>query len=133
VTPQFLVAGAVALVAAAIHGGAGEAKVLRMLFSGELPSTSFGGPTFTKAMIRVTWHVATVTFAVLGSALATCGFLGPGNGCGGIGVVAASAFTGFVVLTIPVILQRPSRLLGHPGPIAFLAVAALAWWGVTTA
>jgi hypothetical protein len=120
-------------VAAAIHGGAGETKVLRRLFSGELPSTSFGGATFTKAMIRVTWHVATVTFAVVGSALATCGVLGPGNGCEGIGVVAASAFTGFVALTIPVIVRRPSRLLTHPGPIAFLAVAAMAWWGTAAA
>jgi hypothetical protein len=129
VTPQFLLAGALALLAAAIHGGTGETKVLRRLFSGELPSTSFGGPTFTRVMIRVTWHIATVTFLVLGSALTTCGVLGPGGSCDGIGLVAASAFSGFVGLTIPVILQRPSRLIGHPGPIAFLAVAALAWWG----
>lgn len=128
-TPQFLVAGAIALLAAAIHGGAGEALILRKLFSGELPSSRFGGPAATKVMIRVTWHVATLTFAVLGSALATCGFLGPGEACRGIGFVAASAFTGFVALAILVTLQRPRRVIRHPGPLAFLAVAALAWWG----
>jgi hypothetical protein len=129
VTPQFLVAGALALVGAAIHGGAGEVLILRKLFSGELPSSRFGGPVATRAMIRVTWHVATLTFAVLGSALATCGFLGPGDGCRGIGVVAASSFTGFLALAVVVALQRPRGLIRHRGPVMFLAVAALSWWG----
>ncbi|MGH2709737.1 MAG: hypothetical protein ACRDH9_00840 [Actinomycetota bacterium] len=127
--PQFLAAGAIALLAAAIHGGVGEALVVRPLVAGELPSSRFGGPHATRAMIRVTWHIATLTFAVLGLALATCGFLGPGEGCRGIGFVAASSFTGFVVLAIVVVLQRPRRLVRHPGPLAFVAVAALAWWG----
>jgi hypothetical protein len=61
VIPQFIVAGAIALLAAAIHGGAGEALVLRKLFAGELPSTRFGGPAATRVMIRVTWHIATLT------------------------------------------------------------------------
>jgi hypothetical protein len=129
VTPQFLVAGALALVGAAIHGGAGEVLILRKLFSGELPSSRFGGPVATRAMIRVTWHVATLTFAVLGSALATCGFLGPGDGCRGIGVVAASSFTGFLALAVVVALQRPRGRIRHRGPVMFLAVAALSWWG----
>jgi hypothetical protein len=129
VTLQFLAAGAIALLAAAIHGGAGEVLILRKLFSGELPSSRFGGPVATKVMIRVTWHVATLTFAVLGSALASCGFLGPGDGCRGIGVVAASSFTGFFALAVVVVLQRPRALIRHRGPLAFLAVAALAWWG----
>ncbi len=127
--PQFLFAGAIALAAAAIHGGAGEVLILRKLFSGELPSSRFGGAAATKVMIRVTWHIATLTFAVTGAALATCGFLGPGDGCRGIGYVAASSFTGFVALAILVTLQRPRRLIRHPGPLAFVAVAALAWWG----
>ena len=127
--PQFLVAGAIALMAAAIHGAAGEILILRKLFSGELPSSRFGGAHATKVMIRVTWHIATLTFAVIGSALATCGVLGPGEACRGIGLVAASSFTGFVALAVMVTVQRPRRLIRHPGPIAFVAVAALAWWG----
>jgi hypothetical protein len=129
VTPQFIVAGTLALVGAAIHGGGGEAMVLRRLFSGELPSTPFGGPGATRVMIRVTWHIVTLTFAAMGSALATCGFLGPGEGCRGIGVVAASSFTGFLALAVVVVLQRPRTLFSHPGPLLFLTVAALAWWG----
>jgi hypothetical protein len=80
-------------------------------------------------MIRVTWHIVTLTFAAMGSALATCGFLGPGDGCRGIGVVAASSFTGFLALAVVVVLQRPRTLFSHPGPLLFLTVAALAWWG----
>jgi hypothetical protein len=129
VTPQFVAAGAIALLAAAIHGGAGEVLILRKLFSGELPPSRFGGPAATGVLIRVTWHIATLTFAVLGSALTTCGVLGPGDGCRGIGVVAASSFTGFFALAIVVALRRPQALIRHRGPLAFLAVAVLAWWG----
>jgi hypothetical protein len=128
VTPQFLAAGLLSLAAAAIHGGAGEALVLRKLFAGDLPSSRLGGPVATRVMIRVTWHIATLTFGVLGSALATCGFLGPGAGCQGVGFVAATLFTGFLALAVVVALRRPGRIR-HPGPVVFLAVAALAWWG----
>lgn len=130
--PQFLAAGILALAGAAIHGGLGEAVVLRPLFSGELPSSRFGGPSATRIMIRVTWHIATLTFVALGSALATCGFLGPGDACRGIGVVAASSFTGFVALSVAVALPNPRTLIRHKGPVAFLAVAVLAWWGVAS-
>lgn len=128
--PQFLVAGILALAGAAIHGAAGEAIVLRPLFSGALPSSRFGGPPATRVMIRVTWHIVTLTFAAFGLSLATCGFLGPGEGCRGIGVVAASSFTGFLALAVGVVLQRPRAAIRHRGPLMFLAVAALAWWGV---
>jgi hypothetical protein len=129
VIPQFLVAGALALLGAAVHGGGGEVLILRKLFSAELPSSPFGGPAATRVMIRFTWHAMTLTFAAFGSALATCGFLGPGDACRGVGLVTASLFTGFVALTVLVVLQRPRMLFAHPGPVMFLTVAALAWWG----
>jgi hypothetical protein len=128
-TPQFLVAGALAMLGAAIHGGAGEVLIVRKVVAGELPSSRFGGPAATRAMIRVSWHLGTLTFAAFGSALATCGFLGPGDACRGIGVVAASSFTAFLVLVVVSALHRPRRLFLHPGPAMFLAVAALTWWG----
>lgn len=131
-TPQFILAGVMALAAAAIHGALGEALVVRPLFARELPSSRLGGPAATRIMIRVTWHIATLTFAALGSALATCGFLGPGDACRGIGVVAASSFTGFVALSVAVALPNPRALIRHKGPLAFLAVAVLAWWGVAS-
>jgi hypothetical protein len=129
VTPQFLVAGALSLIGAAVHGRGGEVLILRKLFSRELPSSRFGGPAATRVIIRVSWHIVTLTFAAFGSALATCGFLGPGDACRGVGVVAASSFTGFLALAIVVVLQRPRRIPRHAGPLVFLTVAALAWWG----
>jgi hypothetical protein len=129
VTPQFLVAGVLSLAGAAIHGGAGEVLILRKLFLGDLPSSRFGGPAATRVIIRVTWHIVTLTFAVLGSALATCGFLGPGDACRGIGIVAASSFTGYVAVAAVVALQPPRRIPRHAGPLVFIVVAALAWWG----
>jgi hypothetical protein len=128
--PQFLVAGALALVGAAVHGGAGEILVLRKLFSGPLPSSRFGGADATRVMIRVTWHVVTFTFATLGTGLATCGFLGPGEACRGIGLLAAISFTGFLGLAVAIVLQRPRSGIRHRGPLVFLLVAGLAWWGV---
>jgi hypothetical protein len=127
--PQFLVAGVIALLAAAIHGGAGEVLFLRKLFSVELPSSRLGGPAATRRLIRVSWHLGTLTFVAFGSALATCSFLGPGDGCRGIGVIAASSFTAFLVLVVVSAAQNPRRLFLHPAPAMFLAVAALAWWG----
>jgi hypothetical protein len=129
VIPQFLVAGALALLGAAIHGGAGEVLVLRKLFSGELPSSRIGGPGATKAMVHFSWHAVTLTFAAFGAALATCGVLGSGESCRGIGLVAASSFTAFLALAIVVAFKRRRMLFAHPGPPMFLAVAALTWWG----
>jgi hypothetical protein len=126
----FLVAGASALAGAAIHGAAGERLVLRKLFSGPLPSTPFGGHAATKAMIRATWHIVTLTFLVFGSALEACGSLGAGDACRGIGVVAASSFTAYLALAVALALQPPRKLLFHPGPVLFLTVAALTWWGI---
>ena len=125
-----LVAGPLALLGAAIHGGAGERLVLRKLFSGPLPSTPFGGHAATMAMIRVTWHIVTLTFLAFGSALEACGSLGAGDACRGIGVVAASSFTAYLALAVALALQRPRRLFFHPGPVMFLTVAALTWWGL---
>jgi hypothetical protein len=114
---------------AAVHGGAGEILILRNLLASELPSSRFGGPGATRTMIRFSWHAVTLTFAAFGSALVTCGVLGPGESCRGIGLVAASTFTAFMALAVVAALERRRMLFAHPGPPMFLAVAALTWWG----
>jgi hypothetical protein len=129
VTPQFIVAGALALLGAAIHGGVGEALIVRKVVAVELPSSRIGGASATRVMIRFSWHAVTLTFVAFGSALATCGVLGPGEACRGIGVVAASTFTAFLALAVVFAHQRRRMLFAHPGPPMFLAVAALTWWG----
>jgi hypothetical protein len=134
----FAIAGALALVAAFIHGAAGEALVVTKLRTEVLSPTPFGGASFTKLMIRVTWHITTIAFAVIGSAMAVCAPGGSGEACRGVGRVASISFTGFAALTfgLAVMSQGPRSLLRtvrrHPAPVIFVLVAALAWWGQTS-
>src|SRR6058998_99506 len=126
-----LVAGSLALLGAGIHGVAGEALVVRRLSPGGLPSSPFGGPGMTKTMIRAAWHMTTVTFLTVGSALLLSGTVLHGDTARGIGLVAAGASTGFAAVAVGLggATQSPQSLLRHPGPAVLTATAALAWWG----
>jgi hypothetical protein len=129
VNVPFLVAAALALMGAAVHGGAGEALVVRKLAPKILPSSPFGGGAATKRMIRATWHMTTVAFAVLGLALATCAGSDAAT-CRGVGRVAALSFSGFALIAVgSAIAQSPRSLLRHPAPLLLTATSALAWWG----
>jgi hypothetical protein len=125
------VAGSLAILAASIHGVGGEVLVVRKLSPGTLPSTRFGGPGMTKAMIHVTWHMTTIAFLTVGTALLLSGSVVHGDTARGIALVAAGASTGFAALAVGLggATQSPRSLLRHPAPVALTAIAALAWWG----
>ena len=126
-----IVAGSAAVVGAAIHGVGGELLVVRKLSPGTLPSTPFGGPRMTKTMIHVTWHMTTIAFLTVGSALLLSGSVLHGDAARAIGLVAAGAATGFAALAVGLggARQSPRSLFRHPGPVALTVTAALAWWG----
>jgi hypothetical protein len=126
-----IVAGSLAILGAAIHGVGGEVFVVRRLSPATLPSTRLGGPRMTKAMIHVTWHMTTIAFLTVGSALLLSGSVLHGDAARGIGLVAAGASTGFAALALGLggATQSPRSLLRHPAPVALTAIAALAWWG----
>jgi hypothetical protein len=127
-----IVAGSLAIIGAAIHGGAGEVLVVRRLSPGTLPSTSFGGPRTTKLMIHVTWHVTTIAFITVGCALLLSGSVLDGDAARAIGLVAAGACTGFAAVAVGLgaaYTRSPRALFRHPGPLLLTATAALAWWG----
>jgi hypothetical protein len=130
---QFAIAGALSLIAAAIHGGAGEALVVRKLHREALSPSRFGGPSMTMVMIRATWHITTLAFAVIGASLAVCAPGSPSQACAGIGRLAAIAFASFAVLAIGLGIAAgprwPRALMRHPGPLIFVLVAVLAWRG----
>jgi hypothetical protein len=133
VNVPLIVAGSLAILGAAIHGMAGEVLVVRRLSPEMLPPTRFGGPRTTKSMIHVTWHMTTIAFLTLGSALLLSGSVLHGDTARGIGLVAAVASTAFAALAAGLgaaYARSPRSVLRHPAPAVLTATAALAWWGV---
>jgi hypothetical protein len=129
---QLIAAGFLAVLAATIHGGAGELLVMKRLSPETLAGTTFGGPRMTWAMIHVTWHMTTIAFLAVGIALLLSGSVLEGDAARGVGLVAAGTSTGFAVVAVGVGAagtRTPRSLLRHPGPVALTVVAALAWWG----
>jgi len=127
-----LVAGSLAILGAAIHGVGGEVLVVRKLSLEMLPSSRFGGPRMTKAMIHVTWHMTTIAFLTVGFALLVSGSALQGETAQGIGLLAAGASTGFAALAVGLgaaYMRSPRSLFLHPAPAVLTATAALAWWG----
>jgi hypothetical protein len=132
VNVPLIVAGCLAVLGAAIHGVGGEVLVVRKLSPAMLPPSRFGGPRTTKAMIHTTWHMTTIAFLTVGSALLLSGSILHGDAARGIGLLAAGASTGFAALAVGLgaaYTRSPRSLLRHPGPAVLAATAALAWWG----
>jgi hypothetical protein len=132
VNVPLLLAGSLAILGAAVHGVGGEVLVVKKLSPGMLPSSSFGGPRMTKAMIHVTWHMTTIAFLTVGVALLLSGSVLDGDAAQGISLVAAGAATGFAALAVglgALYTRAPGALFRHPGPAVLAATAALAWWG----
>jgi hypothetical protein len=110
----------------------GEILVVRKLSLGMLPSSAFGGPKATKNMIHVTWHMTTIAFLTVGSALLLSGSALDGDTARGIALLAAVASTGFAAIAVGLgaaYTKSPRSLFLHPGPAVLIATAALAWWG----
>jgi hypothetical protein len=132
VNAPLIVAGCLAILGAAVHGVGGELLVVRKLSPEMLPSSRFGGPGMTRAMIHVTWHMTTIAFLTVGSALLLSGSVLHGDAARGIALVAAGASTGFAALAVVLggaLTHFPRSLLSHPAPVVLTATAALAWWG----
>jgi hypothetical protein len=100
VNVPLVIAGALALLATAIHGLGGEVLVVRRLSPEILPSSPFGGPGMTKLMIRATWHITTFAFLTVGAAFLLTGSVLEGDLARGVGLVAAAASTGFAAVAV---------------------------------
>jgi hypothetical protein len=127
-----IVAGSLAILGAAVHGAGGEVLVVRKLSPGTLPSSRFGGPEMTRAMIHASWHLTTVAFLTVGIALLLSGSVLDGDAARAVGRIAAGAATGFAVVVVGLGAGGTKSfrsLVGHPGPWVLTATAALAWWG----
>jgi hypothetical protein len=133
VNVPLLLAGSLAILGAAVHGVGGELLVVRKLSPAMLPASRFGGPRATLAMIHVTWHMTTIAFLTVGSALLLSGSILDGEAARGLGLLAAAASTGFAALTVALgassLRSAGSAFLHHPAPALLTATAVLAWWG----
>ncbi len=138
-----VIAGSLALLGAAVHGGAGEMLVVQKLSPRGLPSTLFGGPRITKAMIRASWHMATIVLLTVGFALVLSGSVLEGDIAYAIGLLAAAASTcvGLLVAGVGFVQYRQAlasresdrrelRSFLHPGPAILVAIPVLAWIGI---
>ena len=127
---QLVLAGALALLGATIHGGGGEAFVIRRLSPELLPATRFGGPRTTRAMIHATWHLTTIGFIGVGVELLIAGAALTGGQAKALALAAAGMCTGFAAVVVglgALETKSPRRLIGHPGPLLLTVTAALAW------
>ena len=123
VNAPLIAAGSLAVLAAAVHGVGGEVFVVRKLSPDMLPSSRFGGPRMTMTMIHVTWHMTTIAFLTVGSALLLAGSVLHGDAARGIGLLAAGASTGFTAVaaggggipSIPFPAPRSRRAHRHRG------------------
>jgi hypothetical protein len=123
-----IAAGSLAMLGAAVHGVGGEVLVVRKLSPAMLPTSRFGGPRTTKTLIHATWHMTTVGFVTVGSALLLAGSVLDGDTARAMGLLAAGASTGFAAVAVG-LAASPRSLFRHPGPAVLTATAALAWWG----
>lgn len=83
-------------------------------------------------MVHVTWHMTTIAFLTVGSALLLSGSVLHGDSARALGLLAACASTGFAALAVALgaaYARSPRSLFRHPGPALLTATAALAWWG----
>jgi hypothetical protein len=126
----FLVAGCLALMGSAIHGGVGDA-IVRRIDDEKLPGNPFAGIS-TKLLIRVTWHFVTIAFFVLGVALVWIGVTPHGSEVRGVAYVAGACFFCWAVFTLTAGFRRGGGLRAfraHPGPIVFVLTVILIAWG----
>jgi hypothetical protein len=94
VNGPLVVAGALALLGAGIHGIGGQLLVVRRLSPDVLPASPFGGPRMTKTMIQAAWHLTTVAFVAVGVALLVSGSVVHGDTARGMAAVGAGRVVG---------------------------------------
>jgi hypothetical protein len=126
-----MAAALLAFAAAAIHGVVGDA-LLRRIDRSVLPPSFIGGPQSTFAMIRISWHIVTLTFLMSGGALLWIAAASDAALVRGVGIFVAALYVTFAVLAIGYSIARlPSALIRHPAPLVFILIAALTGWGAS--
>jgi len=127
----WIAAGVLALVGTAIHAIGGEKIVFSRSHKRALPDAPAGSAAMARSLARTTWHLTSAAFAVMGTVLLVCGFVGSTEATRGGARVAAASFSAFAAAVVVSALSRGGKSLWrHPAPLMLIVTAALAWWGI---
>lgn len=124
---MLVAAGVLALVTGLVHSVLGEVLIFRHLRRGGLVP-AMGAPPLRERNIRIlwaTWHLATVFGWAFGGALLRLA-VAPDDSPRAL-IVSAAVFA-YLAGSLLVLIGTKGR---HPGWIALLVVAALAWFGAS--
>jgi hypothetical protein len=84
----------------------------------------------SRRLLRTSWHLTSVAFAVSATVLLVCATIGATDATRGAARVAAASFSAFtVVVIIAALSQGPRGLFRHPAPFLLATIAVIAWWG----
>jgi hypothetical protein len=119
--PALLAAAALLVALAVAHSALGERYILVRLFRRQDLPKLFGSDRFTRRTLRFAWHVTSVAWLGFAAILWQLDELPHGAARG---VLAAVALTFFVSGVVSLVGSRGR----HLSWLAFLAVAALAWF-----
>lgn len=126
-----MVAGGLALLAAAIHGIAGD-LLLRKIARDALPANAVGGPETSRTMVRVSWHLVTLTFGLSGLALLYVGLDTTTRAAPSLLAFLGVLYACFALFVVAGGIAQRRLLFRHPAPLGLSAIAVLIWWGMTS-
>ncbi len=127
----FFAAGVLALLTGLAHSVLGEILIFRHLRNtGFVPS--MGAPPLRERNIRIiwaTWHLASVFGWAFAGILLGVAFMAE-NDCFSVDIVLSAIIFAYLGGSVLVLVGTKGR---HPGWIALLVVAALAWFATSAA
>jgi hypothetical protein len=127
---ELAIAGVTCLALAFGHAAIGLRWVLPQL-KGHLPSTPFGPPSFTVAMVRFTWHLVTLMALAFGILLMTLAWPTATDSKTLLLRWFAAASQNAAAMAFWQVRRRPRDLLRLPVPLLFMVVAVLCWTAST--
>ena len=105
------------------HSVLGERYILIRLFRRPIPKL-FGGETFTRRTLRFAWHITSLAWWGFGAQMAYAAST-RSEGAASAALLRILALT-FLASALTSLVGSRGR---HYSWIAFLAIAACAWWG----
>jgi hypothetical protein len=119
-----LVAAGLILLVGAAHSYLGERYILIRLFRREDLPKLYGSDLFTRQTLRFAWHLTTIAW--WGTAALLVAAAAARSGAVSVGQIGAVVAATSLVSAVAAFVGSRGR---HLSWIAFLAIAALAWWG----